>query len=66
LEKVVGFRPKPRTLRARITALRDAAGPRHHAVAAYAAEDAEDDFTASALAARTSRQSRVSRGSDAA
>jgi hypothetical protein len=31
LENVVGFRPKPRTLRVRITALLDAAGPRHHA-----------------------------------
>lgn len=66
LENVVGFRPKPRTLRARITALLDAAGPRHHAVAAYAAEDAEDDPTASALACLNVAPLRVSPVPDAA
>lgn len=66
LENVVGFRPKPRTLRARITALLDAAGPRHHAVAAYAADDADDDPTASALACLSVAPLRVPHGPDAA
>ncbi|MGH4022625.1 MAG: hypothetical protein ACRDT0_25995 [Pseudonocardiaceae bacterium] len=66
LENVVGFRSKPRTLRARITALLDAAGPRHHAVAAYAANDAEDDPTASALACLNVAPLRVPPGPDAA
>ncbi|MCE7011810.1 hypothetical protein LWC34_54700 [Kibdelosporangium philippinense] len=66
LENVVGFRPKPRTLRARITALLDAAGPHHHAVAAYAADDAEDDLTASALACLNVAPLRVPPRPDAA
>ncbi|ONI92799.1 hypothetical protein ALI22I_01875 [Saccharothrix sp. ALI-22-I] len=66
LENVVGFRPKPRTLRARVTALLNAAGQRHHAVAAYAAHDAEDDPTASALACLGVAPLRVPPGSDAA
>lgn len=66
LENVVGFRPKRRTLRARIIALLDAAGPHHHAVAAYAAEDAEDDPTASALACLKVAPLRVLPGPDAA
>lgn len=66
LENVVGFRSKPRTLRARVTALLDAAGPHHHAVAAYAADDAEDDSTASALACLSVAPLRVRPGPDAA
>lgn len=65
LENVVGFRAKPRTLRARVTALLDAAGPRHHAVAAYAADDGQDDPTASALAALGVAPLRVPPGPDA-
>lgn len=67
LENVVGFRPKPRTLRVRVTALLHAAGPRHHAVAAYAAAgDAVDDPTASALACLGVAPLRVPPGPDAA
>lgn len=66
LENVVGFRPKPRTLRARVTALLDAAGPHHHAVAAYAVDDAGDDPIASALACLGVAPLRVAPGPDAA
>lgn len=66
LENVVGFRSKPRTLRVRVTALLDAAGLRHHAVAAYAADDAEDDPTASELACLGVSPLRVPHGPDAA
>ncbi|MBE1467425.1 hypothetical protein [Kibdelosporangium phytohabitans] len=66
LENVVGFRPKPRTLRTRITSLLNATEPRHHAVAAYAADDAEDDHTASALAWLGVAPLRVPPGPDAA
>lgn len=66
LENVVGFRPKPRTLRARVTALLDAAGPHHHAVAAYATDDIEDDPTASTLASLGIAPLRTLPGPDAA
>ncbi|MDX3187775.1 hypothetical protein PV458_05135 [Streptomyces sp. MN03-5084-2B] len=66
LENVVGFRPKRRTLRTRMTALLDAAGPRHHAVAAYACLDEADDVTASTLAALGVAPLRVTPGPDAA
>lgn len=66
LENVVGFRPKRRTLRTRMTALLDAAGPRHHAVAAYACIEDTDDVTASTLAALGVAPLRVTPGPDAA
>lgn len=66
LENVVGFRPKRRTLRTRMTALLAAAGPRHHAVAAYACLDDADDVTASTLAALGVAPLRVTPGPDAA
>ncbi|TKG59156.1 hypothetical protein [Prauserella endophytica] len=66
LENVVGFRPKRRTLRTRMTALLDAAGPRHHAVAAYASLEDADDVTASTLAALGVAPLRVTPGPDAA
>lgn len=66
LENVVGFRPKPRTLRARVTALLEAAAPWHHAVAAYAVDDAEDDPTASVLACLGVAPLRVAPGPDTA
>lgn len=66
LENVVGFRPKPRTLRDRVSALLTAAGPHHHAVAAYATDDLADDPTASLLAALGVAPLRVLPGPDAA
>ncbi|MDT8913738.1 hypothetical protein [Amycolatopsis sp. PS_44_ISF1] len=66
LENVVGFRPKRRTLRTRMTALLEAAGPRHHAVAAYASLEDTDDVTASTLAALGVAPLRVTPAPDAA
>jgi hypothetical protein len=66
LENVVGFRPKRRTLRTRMTALLDAAGPWPHAVAAYACIEDADDATASTLAALGVAPLRVTPGPDAA
>lgn len=66
LENVVGFRPKRRTLRTRMTALLGAAGPWHHAVAAYACLEDADDVTASTLAALGVAPLRVTPGPDAA
>lgn len=64
LENVVGFRPKPRTLRTRVTALLDAVGPFHHAVAAYAGGDLNDDPIASMLAALGVAPLRIPPGPD--
>lgn len=66
LENVVGFRPRPRTLRIRVTALLEAARPRHHVVAAYAGAEGDDDPTASTLASLGVAPLRVAPGPDAA
>jgi len=65
VENVVGLRSKPRTLRALVTAPLNAAGPRTMP-AAYAANDAEDDPTASTLACLGVVPLRMPPGPDAA
>lgn len=66
LENLVGANRRPPTLRARVTALLEAAGSRHHAVAAYAAPDADSDTAASVLAALGVAPLRVQAGPNAA
>lgn len=67
LENVVGpGHPRQRVLRSRITALLDAAGPVHHAVAGYAVTDLAEDPTASVLAELRVAPLRVPPAPDAA
>lgn len=66
LENVVGTRSRMPYLRACVTTLLTAAGPRHHAVAAYAGEECGGDPVASVLAALGVAPLRVPPGPDAA